>query len=363
MWISKQLYPFHKGYTSLYGKLANHLGCVICAILVLFSFMITDAQAVGFRWIDKYNLTVGVWYPSPDLEAPVRLGPFDATLAIDGEPYAEKAQVILLSHGYFGFARNHHLTAKSLAEAGFIVIAPNHTTDQLIAGDTTATALEWRTQEVRHALEAVLQDDDLGDILDLSSVHMLGYSLGGLTAFYAAGATMDVSEYEQHCTSNEDPAFCETPSWLWRWRANRARKTIAPDFPRMIQNQHVTLGFITGGLAVVAPLGQGVRTIPNHVTAQSIFIVELTDDVVAKPEFHAREAARKFSAVTQTTLHRAEGHHYAFIAPFSDRVADKEHIEVAQDPEGFNRLLFLNDLNQDLVLYFRTVRNQTKNRK
>ena len=340
MRISNQLCYCPKFHSLLCIRLVKHFYIMVCAMSVLILFSITDAQAVGFRWIDNYNLTVGVWYPSPDPEAPVRLGPFDATLAMDAEPYAKRAQVILLSHGYFGFARNHHLTAESLAEAGFIVIAPNHTVEHLIAGDATATALEWRTQEVRHALEAVLQDDSLGGILDLSSVHMLGYSLGGLTAFYAAGATMDVSESEQHCKNNADPAFCETPSWLWRWRASQARKTIAPDFSRMIQDQHSSLGFITGGLAVVAPLGQGVTVIPNHFTAQSIFIVELSDDVVAKPEFHALEAARKFSAVTQATLHKVKGHHYAFIAPFSDQITDKEHIEVAQDPEGFNRLLF-----------------------
>jgi len=46
-----------------------------------------------------------------------------------------------------------------------------------------------------------------------------------------------------------------------------------------------------------------------------------------------------------------DGHHFAFIAPFVDRVTREETIPVTFDPAGFDRAAWLNDVNQQIVAF------------
>ena len=327
--------------------------------ILLFSGLSSQAHAVGFKWIEKYDLRIGIWYPSPAPETATRLGPFDAVLAVDAEPVPTgRHQVVLFSHGNLGRARNHHLTAKALAEAGFIVIAPLHSADHLMVGEDIANVLEWRVTELRFALEAVMQDEIFRPILDLSRIHALGYSLGALTALNAAGAGIDIPKAHEHCEKEVDPAFCETPSWFTRWRVNRHRKTTAPTFSRTIDDVHFPLGFVTGGVATVAPVGQGFGIDANTFTGQSVLVIGLTDDKVTVPNFHATNIARSFSDVVETKIQMIDGHHSAFIAPFAKRVKDVESIPVAIDPPGFDRLRFLTEVNDILVNFFSDAKNK-----
>ena len=327
--------------------------CIILYCALLFPSLGSQAHAVGFKWIEKFDLRIGIWYPSLAPETSTRLGPFDATLAVDAVPETTgHYQVVLFSHGYFGRVRNHHLTAKALAEAGFVVVAPLHSADHLMVDEDIANALEWRVTELRFALEAVMQDETFRPILDLSRIHVLGYSLGALTALNAAGASIDIPKADEHCKKEVDPAFCPTPSWFLRWRINRLRQTTTPTFSRTINNVHFPIGFVTGGVATVAPVGQGFGIDENTFSGRSVLVIGLTDDKVTLPKFHASNIAKVFSDVLETKLRMVDGHHSAFIAPFAKRVTDIESIPAAIDPPGFDRLRFLTEVNGILVDFF-----------
>lgn len=313
-----------------------------------------QANAVGFKWIVENNLKIGVWYPSLAAEEDIRLGPFDATLAVEAEPAKQdRFQVVLFSHGNLGRARNHHLTAKALVQAGFIVVAPLHAADHLMVGNDISKVLEWRVTELRYALEAVLQDEKFRDIIDLSRVHAVGYSLGALTALNAAGAPIDVAAADAHCAREDDSAFCETPPFFQRWRVRYQRKTTTPDLNRQIAPLYFPFGFVNGGVATVAPVGQGVGLDLSTFLANRVMVIGFKDDIVTLPQFHASNLYALFSEHVETEYHFVEGHHSAFIAPFAKRVTDVEHIPAAIDPEGFDRLEFLNGVNSRLVAFFR----------
>ena len=53
-------------------------------------------------------------------------------------------------------------------------------------------------------------------------------------------------------------------------------------------------------------------------------------------------------------LRYIKGHHFAFIAPFSERVANKDSIPVALDLEGFDRFAFLEKINKKVHSLFFT---------
>ena len=141
--------------------------------------------AAGFRTIEENQLAIGIWYPSDTPEEQGRLGPFDVSLAFDGQIRKGVYQPVLMSHGNSGRMRNHHLTAKALADVGYIVIAPQHSADHFIGSKKTAGAMAFRIEELHRALVAVEVDPVLGMALDFTQVHALGYSLGGATVIAA----------------------------------------------------------------------------------------------------------------------------------------------------------------------------------
>ena len=329
------------------------------AVVFLIVCLGTSAQAqVGFQNLKAGELIVGVWYPTNISEKSSRLGPFDVTLAFDAEPVkAGKYQVVLMSHGNSGRMRNHHLTAKALANAGFIAIAPLHTADHLVGGDDTYKAMNWRVMELAHALEAVIQIDSFRQIVDTSRVHAIGYSLGAITALNAAGIGLDKSLIDEHCSQNEDPAFCDTPSWLLRQKLKYIRGVSTPSFFRKIPDKYFTLPFVNGGVAVIAPVGQGIVYDENFFSAQNVFVLGFLEDKVTVPEFHAKNINDVLAKNVIAHYSLRKGHHSAFIAPFAKRVTDEEFIEAAQDPPDFNRPEFLTGLNNELVGFFSANRN------
>ena len=312
------------------------------------------ANAIGFRAVEIDQLSIGIWYPSNAPEEKYRLGPFDVKYALDGPIREGYFQPVLMSHGYGGRSRNHHLTAKMLADAGYIVIAVQHRADHLIGGGDTAGAMAWRIDELRQALNAVGTDSFFNTKLDLTRVHALGYSLGGATVMAAAGAEIDLEAAESHCESFgiEDQSFCKPlskpPPLLWRLYQKLRNPVSIKDMP---QKFHVK-PFVNGLVALVAPTGQVLKIAPDRLNASRVLVIEIEGDKIAQPRFHARVIADMLTPEKLENLVSLPGHHYAFIAPFSERVTDKEDIPVAKDPIGFNRSAFIERVNTLIAEFF-----------
>ena len=100
---------------------------------LLHTFVVA-AEAAGFREMSVDDLNLGVWYPSDTSPSRQRLGPFDVEIAKNVPIRAGKYEIVLFSHGNGGSYRNHHLTTRTLADAGFIVVAPQHEADYLVGG-------------------------------------------------------------------------------------------------------------------------------------------------------------------------------------------------------------------------------------
>lgn len=314
---------------------------------------ISSAVAAGFQTLEHNHLKVGVWYPSDMDETDGRLGPFDVRLAFDARLKPGHYQVILMSHGNSGRYRNHHLTAKALADAGFIVIAPEHSADHLVGTSKTFEALHWRTVELNHAFEMVLQIDMFRHAIDLSRIHALGYSLGTVTVLSSAGAGIDKSKVDAHCQKHDDPNFCDEPDFITRWSVKWKRDVKTPSFERDIPSKFWPKPSINGKVALIAPIGQGVVIEDNMFIAEQVLISGYVDDKINMPHFHAEPLSKIIPKDKLFDFSIREGHHSAFIAPFAKRVTDIEHIPVAIDPPGFDRIASLKMLNDDLVRYFR----------
>ncbi len=319
---------------------------LLVASVAIFAIFAHPSKGAGFQEFTDIDVKFAVWYPTDVPATLQRLGPFETEIARNAQPKSGRFPVVMLSHGNGGRYRNHYLTAEALVRAGFIVIAPDHQADFLIGGGKTAAALDHRYLELSRALQVVRSDPTLGPSLSDGPVNGLGYSLGGATVLLAAGAVFDSEIAARHCAENQnqDSEFCDDPGFIFRLiQSFRFDPTLRPTSDPF---QHKA--FITGRLIMVAPIYQGidVRTMPS---IESLTIVAIDGDQIAKPRFHAKPLHEAFVEIGSVEYSTIEGHHYAFIAPFPEWLTSQEDIPVAEDPVGFDRREFIENANS-LVL-------------
>lgn len=315
----------------------------------IFVIKVSAADAAGFREISVNGVQAGIWYPSNMQTTNQRFGPFDVEIARNAPIQRGNHKLILFSHGNSGFYRNHYLTAQALADAGFVVVAPQHEADYLIGGPQTAQALDHRYLELATALNAIVTDPEFGDHVTTETVHGLGYSLGGATILLAAGAEFASDRATQHCRQHRqsDAAFCEDQGRIYRLMESFQHNVNL----RKISDPFQNAPLINGKVVLVAPVYQGVGlTPPPFITALTVFAIE--GDLIAKPKFHAYPLLEAISRDIPSDLQTLSGHHYAFIAPFPKWLTEEEDIPVAKDPKGFDRSAFLKELNERIVAIF-----------
>ena len=292
------------------------------------------------------DVTFGIWYPSDEQPTSQRLGPFEVEVARDAPIRNGEHDIVLFSHGYGGLFRNHYLTAQALADAGYVVIAPQHKADYLVGGRKTVQALDHRYLELSKALNAVLESPEFGLHLDRQRVHGLGYSLGGATILLASGAGFDSQRFIRHCRDNLalDPEFCDDPGMVYRLIQSFRYDVHLRASPDPFRNP----ALVTGNVILVAPVFQGIDPTPPLSMSQ-LTVIAIDGDIIAKPQFHARPLYDSISKVVPSEYRSISGHHYAFISPFPKRVTDRENILVAKDPDGFDRSEFLDSINTQII--------------
>jgi predicted dienelactone hydrolase len=306
--------------------------------------------SVGYREIQLPGTTMGVWYPSDAPAQARKLGPFELNYAFDGQPRAGRWPVIVFSHGNGGKYRNHYLSLQALAAAGFVVAAPQHTSDKDLRSRDFQVAFKARVQDIARAVTAIQADTALSAVTDTRVVHGLGYSLGGATMLAAAGLPVSDALIKAHCQAHasEDLDFCsDTPmlgllhkfkGLLGQFSRGDTLSTAATPAP------------IQGALALVAPIGQGLVFDSPGLRTPRILDIAIDGDVIAPPRFHAEVIAQALPRITRLVRHA--GHHYAFIAPIPKWALGKEDYFIINDPEGFDRPAFIQTINAELLQFF-----------
>ncbi|MDA8943549.1 hypothetical protein N9I04_06400 [Alphaproteobacteria bacterium] len=272
-------------------------------------------QNIGFREITQSGVNIAVWYPTNAPHNQSRLGPFDVDYARDAKPVAGRFPLVLLSHGHSGRPRNHHLTAAALVRAGYVVAAPQHRFDHLVFQSRLIYAMHQRIAEITTAHRAV-----------------------------------DIAALKSHCYANaaKDPLFCKSPSLLVR--IFHALQAIGKDHSASRTKPQDSV--VTGKMVLVAPVGRGLILQPIAKKIDAVMVLAIRNDQHVPPRYHANYLTALMGPDHVGDVDHVEvedGHHFAFIAPFAKRVTREETIPVALDPAGFDRVAWLDKVNQQIV--------------
>lgn len=330
-----------------YKKFNRETIVLLPLLLCVLFFWHSASFAAGYRVLETDGMRISLWYPTDVPVEMERLGPFDTEMAKDAPIRKGNYEVVLLSHGITGHARNHHVTAQVLADAGFVVVAPQHQGDHLVGGKKTARLVDNRYRELDRALKVVRADSEFGAHLASEPVHGIGYSLGGLTMMLASGAKYSLDKSKQHCDINEkqDGKYCNYFSFFQRLFQSFGNKNPPLRPSSELFTDHVS---ITGKVVIVASTFQGLD-FDTPLSMSELLVIAIDGDEIAKPEFHSKPLFDAVKDKVEANYASFPGHHFAFIAPFSKRATEDEHIPVAIDPDGFDRAAFLDEVNAAIL--------------
>jgi predicted dienelactone hydrolase len=154
---------------------------------------------------------VTAFYPTSAHEAPVQRGPFKLSLAVNAEPARGNGRLVVISHGSGGNPWVHSDLARTLVDAGFVVVMPQHRGDNAMdPAKPGPDSWKLRPLEVSHAIDAIANDARFAPQLALDKVGMYGMSAGGHTALSLAGGRWSPALLRDHCVAHiaEDFPTC-----------------------------------------------------------------------------------------------------------------------------------------------------------
>lgn len=266
-----------------------------------------------------------VMYPSSAPERPERIGPYAVSVAMDGPVEAGTFPLVIVSHGSGGSPLTHRVLAAGLARQGFVVVLPEHPGNNRdnneLAG--THTLLADRPRQARYGIDWAYADATLRAHLIPDTVAVVGHSLGGYTALAVAGGRPWAAPHE------------------------------APD--RQPHQVPVTPDARVRALVLLAPATPWFMA-PGALEAVRVpMLVFMGEKDEMTPAWHAEVVKRGVPAGTLID-HRtvANAGHYSFLSPFpAERTSTA--FPPSQDPPGFDRALFHEELSAEVGAFLRGV--------
>ncbi len=345
----------HSGSVPLVGRAVTYklgslkrlyFGWVGVSLLIVMALLPKIAEAAGIRHIvipadgNGPKLLAELWTPCGSSAPAIivdRSGIPTTMHVIENCPVTRKRlPLIVISHGMFEDRYSHFDTAEFLADAGFAVVAINHSQDSTLdIGGKSAddiSAFLVRPIDIKRTIDFLEYHPLAGVDINLRHIGFFGFSRGGYTGLVLAGGTPDFNTLVLQCPPIVH--MCaqiqdhKVPTHASGYEPRISAYVIADPvdfFPdkSSLKNVHVPIQLWSSELG-----GMGVR--PQEVSAVAMNLPE-------KPEFHLAVAAT----------------HLSFDCPCSEEAKSANHTIVCVDPPGFDRVTFHRTFNEDVAAFFR----------
>ncbi|MEL6573887.1 MAG: prolyl oligopeptidase family serine peptidase [Pseudomonadota bacterium] len=176
------------------------------------------AYAKAYAPARDKDVNFHIWYPADPGGRTVTVGGngvFYGTVAGRGAPVQEgQFPMIVISHGAGGNAGQFGWIAATLAEAGYVVILPNHPGTTSGNASAAAAVRVWeRPADVTAVIDEIIANPADYPFIDTTRIGALGFSAGGYTAMAVSGARVDPDLLQTFCDHSDhgmsDCAFLE----------------------------------------------------------------------------------------------------------------------------------------------------------
>jgi predicted dienelactone hydrolase len=189
----------------------------------------------------RFDLTV--WYPG---------GATGTTTTMDGrrfeaghgKPLPGHYPIILLSHDAAGGRYDSADLATALAAQGYMVIAPTHEGDNFRDESNIFSFdnLVDRPRLLLQALEAVLENPELGPLADESRIGLVGVGYGAITVLQLLGAEPKVPLLKKYCSDiDHQDLFCSGWSGARLAATGAAQAALKPEKSRALLSPSLTV--------------------------------------------------------------------------------------------------------------------------
>lgn len=314
------------------------------ALLLSLTLLVMAARAAGIRDLEipadagQPAILAQLWTPCATPAADIVINRFRTVRGVkDCALPRGRLPLVVISHGMLEDRFSHHDTAEFLADAGFAVVAFDHTQDSRASQGKKSvediSSFLVRPVDVRRVIDFLLMHPPEGLDVDANRIGFFGFSRGGYTGLVLAGAVPDFDNLIIPCP--ETYLMCrqikqhEVPAFGSQYEP-RIKSYVIADPVNLFASKSSLRG-------VKAPIqlwsselgGMGVR--PEDVSA-------VAANLPVKPDFR-----------------RVPGSgHLSFDCPCPpDQVKASNPSIVCVDPPGFDRVEFHRELNTGMLTFFR----------
>lgn len=310
-------------------------------LVAVFSFAASLAHGAGLKSFDipadsdGPMLKAVQWSPCATPDGEIKAGPFLLPGVRDCPIEGEKRPLIVISHGFGGTNLSHHDTAEALANAGFVVVAINHPDDTAANPEKqhSLKALISRPTDVKRAIDFMLGLSPDAARIDPDAIGFFGFSRGGYTGLVLAGAKPDFEALRSQC-QDQTGATCNPAS------QNAMPQVALPHESRIkafvIADPLSSVFSAPGSVQnVTAPIQMwGSQYGGDGVSPENLQTV--AHNLPVKPDFHVVPNSEHFAFLTVCPAELVK------ILP-----------ELCTDRPGFDRAAFHQDLNRQVVTFFK----------
>ena len=302
----------------------------------------TATRAAGFRSIEVPAgangpaLPGAIWYPCAEPPGEIRLGPITIPGTRDCSFHGGRLPLVIISHGNLGAFFDHHDTAETLADAGFVVAAITHPGDTVPEGfdpSVMAAAMVRRPHDIQRLIDYMVEASPAASHLDPQHLGFFGFSAGAYTGLVLIGADPDSAVLCRIVAASDPCARAGGQAFRAQPLASgpRIRAAVLADPPGTY--------FTAGSFAAVKTPVQlwasqtGGRGLP-HIIVTPEGVAAIDRNLPEKHEYHV-------------VPHAA---HFAFLlcGPSIQAVP-----AFCADAPGFDRVAFHKQFNADVLGFFR----------
>jgi len=315
-----------------------------------FKTVILQPQKTGITTFNLFDQTrsrpiiTEVWYPvDRDIPAQTSSGFWLRCDEARDAPLSNKKSkypLIILSHGSGGDRYTISWLAEILAANGYIAAAMDHYGNTWNNKIPESYAQPWeRPKDISFVLNHLLGSSQFNDRIDQEKIGFAGYSLGGATGLWVAGAQADVADVDHI--------------------RNRCIKEIGDVVPlnviEKIDFKQAEGSFLDNRISAMVLMAPALGWLFNKNSLESIqipvFIFAAENDQVVPVEGNAKIFAKKMARAS-LKIFTGEANHYVFLGRAT--VVGKRFLDpkYCTDPATIDRKKVHDEIAKSSVLFF-----------